>query len=232
MFHASVRRFVLGTDALLRGDGALRDRFASPTTMGSLRHLLITTLIFGMFYGAVMGAFGGFGSDRLLQVLYSAIKVPMLLLVSFCLSLPSFFVLNTLLGVRSDFPRVIGSVMSTQAGLTVVLASLAPFTAFWYVSDSRYDAALTFNAAMFGVATLAANWILRRAYRPLIRRNPRHRLLLIVWLVTYAFVTIQMAWVLRPFVGDPSSPVSFFRRDAWGNAYVELFRIVKRAMGI
>ena len=29
-----------------------------------------------------------------------------------------------------------------------------------------------------------------------------------------------MGWVLRPFIGDPSLPVAFFRQGAWGNAHV------------
>ena len=189
------------------------------------------TIVFDGFYGAVMGGFGGLRGDRPLQLISSAAKVPMLLLVGFGLSLPSFFVLNTIVGVRADFREVLRALIATQAGLTVVLASLAPFTAFWYACDADYNAALLFNAAMFGVATLAAQWILRRSYRPLIARNPRHRLLLRTWLAIYCFVTIQMAWLLRPFVGQPELPVTFFRHRAWGNAYVELARIAARAAG-
>ena len=40
-----------------------------------------------------------------------------------------------------------------------------------------------------------------------------------------------MAWVLRPFIGSPSSPVNFFRREAWGNAYVELLHDVIHTFG-
>jgi hypothetical protein len=35
-----------------------------------------------------------------------------------------------------------------------------------------------------------------------------------------------MAWVLRPFVGDPNQPTHFFREGAWGNAYVEVARMI------
>lgn len=222
-------RFLTRTDALLRGDVTGAGPGIAEPRAGVFARLLLTTILFGMLYGSVMGTFGGVGHGRALQVLYAAVKVPMLLLVGFLLSVPSFFVLNTVLGVRADFADVWRALLATQAGLTVVLASLAPFTAFWYVSDGDYDAALTFNAAMFGVATLAAQAMLRRAYRPLVARNPRHRWLLRMWLATYAFVTIQMAWVLRPFVGSPDAPVSFFRSEAWGNAYVELFHIALRA---
>ena len=51
-----------------------------------------------------------------------------------------------------------------------------------------------------------------------------------IWLLIYAFVGIQMAWVLRPFIGDPHSPTHFFREGAWGNAYVEIVHIIMRAL--
>jgi hypothetical protein len=107
-----------------------------------------------------------------------------------------------------------------QAGLTVVLAALAPYTLLWYASFADYGWAQLFNGLMFLIATVAAQAILRDGYRPLIARDGRHRWLLRAWLVLYAFVGIQMAWVLRPFVGAPGLPVQFFREQGWGNAYV------------
>jgi len=70
--------------------------------------------------------------------------------------------------------------------------------------------------------------LLKRYYRPLIARMRRHRILLRLWGIVYAFVGIQMGWILRPFVGDPSRPVAFFREDTWGNAYVILFQMVRK----
>ncbi len=161
-----------------------------------------------------------------MQVVYSAVKVPLLLLATFAISLPSFFVLNTLFGLRRDLGEAIRALVATQAGVAIVLASLAPLTALWYVSFGSYQAAILFNAAMFAVASLAAQGLLRGYYRPLIARNPKHRYLLWAWIVAYSFVGIQMGWMLRPFVGSPNTPVSFFREDTWGNAYVIVGRLV------
>lgn len=52
-----------------------------------------------------------------------------------------------------------------------------------------------------------------------------------VWLVLYLFVGIEMAWVLRPFVGAPGLPVQFFRHGAWGNAYTQLIELMLRLLG-
>jgi hypothetical protein len=108
----------------------------------------------------------------------------------------------------------------------VILAAFAPFTALWYLSSADYTAAVTFNGLMFLAASASAQILLRRFYGPLIRRNRRHRVLLAGWLVVYAFVAIQMAWVLRPFIGDPEQPPQFFRPDVFSeNAYEVVARL-------
>jgi hypothetical protein len=185
-------------------------------------------IVCGMAYGAVMGSYG----ERGLQAVYSAVKVPLLLAATVGLSLPSFFVLNSLRGLRSDFGAAVRAVVVSQAAVTVVLLSLAPVTAFWYVSSTDYRTAILFNALMFGVASIAAQLPLRRAYRPLIERDPRHRVMVRVWLVLYAFVGIQMGWVLRPFIGDPVQRVQFFRSGAWDNAYEVVARMAWEVLGL
>ena len=64
---------------------------------------------------------------------------------------------------------------------------------------------------MFAVASFSGQRLLWGYYRPLVRRNPQHRRMLWTWLAIYIFVGIQMAWVLRPFVGGPADLWEFFR---------------------
>jgi hypothetical protein len=210
-----MRDLLIHADLLLRG----RDAAEASVTPARLRHLLALMIAYGAAYGVAMGSFAGVGGGHWLQLIYSAAKVPLLLAATFLLSMPSFFVLNTVFGLRPDIVPVVRAVVSAQAGLTIVLASFAPFTLVWYASFADYDSAVLFNAAMFGAASLTGQWLLRRAYAPLIAANRRHRLLLWTWIVIYAFVGIQMGWILRPFVGDPRTPPQFFRAEMWGNAY-------------
>ena len=50
--------------------------------------------------------------------------------------------LNTLLGLRNDFAVAIRALAATQAGLVVVLASLAPLTALWYFAVADHPNAV------------------------------------------------------------------------------------------
>jgi len=206
-------------DPLLRG----RMDFAPETGVGRISELALFVATFGGLYGIAMGSFGGvLTGDRWLQMTYSSLKVPLLLLTAFSLCLPSFYVVNALLGLQRDFARAVGAIVASQACLAVVLASLSPLTLFCYVSTNDYNFAVLFNGAPFLVASLAAQYALARAYRPMIAANSRHRLAMIAWLVLYIFVAIQLAWILRPFVGSPNLPATFLRTDALTNAYIAL----------
>jgi hypothetical protein len=220
----SVAALLQMTCDILRGESAPQRMNQEPAR--SVATLTLAIAAFGMFYGGVMGTYGGVGGPRMWQVVYSALKVPFLLTTTFLLSLPSFFVVNTLLGLRVDFPRVVRALIATQAGLTIILSALAPYTAFWYVSGSGYQPAILFNGVIFAVASVCAQWMLRRSYQPLIESDPKHRWMLFAWLLIYVFVGIQMAWVLRPFIGSPDAPVEFFREGSWSNAYEAVIQMI------
>jgi hypothetical protein len=51
-----------------------------------------------------------------------------------------------------------------------------------------------------------------------------------VWLILYALVGAQMAWVLRPFIGAPGQPFSLFR-ERQSNIFVEVLRTLGELLG-
>src|SRR5258708_498331 len=48
----------------------------------------------GLTYGAIMGGYNGVSGDRAIMVLYGALKIPMLFLVTMLIAVPGFYVLN------------------------------------------------------------------------------------------------------------------------------------------
>ncbi len=224
--------FFSAVDRLLRAEGEFS---AAPELPGAerapVRTQLLVIALFGSVYGAVMGSYGGLAGDGWKQALVSAIKVPWLFTATFALCLPSFFVLNVLAGLARDFRRVLNALLAFQAIAALVLSALAPITFLFNVSTDLYDFMLLWNGVAFATASLAGHAAMRRIYRLLIAGRARHRLLHRVWLALYMFVGIEMAWVLRPFVGAPGMPVQFFRHGAWGNAYTQLIELLMRLLG-
>jgi hypothetical protein len=194
--------------------------------VGKAIRVVALALAAGAIYGATMGGF----ELRTMQMAISAVKVPMLLAVTFLISIPSFFIFNTLFGLRGEFGMTLSALLTSQATLMLTLASLAPLTALCYCSTTDYNLAILFNGGVFALATVAGQIALRRSYRLLIALHPRHRMMLRIWMATYCFVGIQMAWVLRPFVGNPLVEPHFFREGAWSNAYVFVGKLILNAL--
>ena len=174
----------------------------------------------GALYGLVMGALGG----RILGGVYSASKVPVLVLGATALCLPSFFVVNAVLGLRADFRAALRGILAAQGTVAVCLGGLAPVLLLFYVSRVSYPVALLLNGGLFAVASFAGQCTLRRHYAVLIERNGRHRIALTAWFALYVFVSIKLGWMLRPFIGDPSLPLEYLRAEQWmENPYANLF---------
>jgi hypothetical protein len=217
--EVKLRAPLLEVDALLRGEG----RHAVGGGRLPVARLLLVLVACGALYGAVMGSFGG----NALQALYSALKVPLLVLVASAVCLPNFYVVNLVLGLGPDFAAAFRGLLSAQATLAIALASLAPVTACLYLSTDSYALAKLFNFAIFAVATLAAQRTLARHYRPLLARDRRHAVALMAWPALYFFVAGQLAYVLRPFIGNPDLPTVLVRDHWWGNVYVDLLWAVR-----
>ena len=216
---ASIR----GIEDLLRGQGA----FDPALPRIPVRHLILLFTAFGFAYGTAMGSYAA----RPMQMFYSGLKVPLLLGVATVVCLLNFFVVNSLLGLRDDFGLALRAILTAQAAVAVSLAAFIPVTTFFYASlpaaRDSYPTAIAANGIIFLVASLGGQLALNRAYGALIVRNPRHRHARAAWLGLYVFVAIQLAWTLRPFIGDPDRPTGFLREGAWGNAYVELARLLQ-----
>lgn len=207
---------------LLRADGD----FALGAGPLPWPRLALTVLLGGSVYGAAMGSFAGAEAS-----LYAALKVPLLLAGALLVCLPNFYVVNAVLGLADDFGPACRGVLSAQASVAVVLASLAPVTAFVSLSSSEYHGAKLLNVGVFLLGSLAAQRTLARHYRPLLAANRRHRVALLIWPALYLFVTAQLACALRPFVGHPDFPTEFVRDDWMGNVYIDLYWAVRGVLG-
>ena len=211
---------IAAVDDLLRGEGmhaASHERLP----WGALGLLV---LVPALLYGCVMGSYG----DRALQAAYSACKMPLLIVGATLVCLPSFYVINVLLELRDDWNAACRGILAAQATMTVTLAALAPLTLLLYASSDHYELCLVGNGVAFAIGTAAGQVTMARHYRPLIARDGRHRRARAAWIVLYVFVAIQMAWVLRPFLGATGLATTFLREDAWTNAYVAVAAVVVR----
>ena len=187
-----------------------RDRFFEEVVDGvglshKLKYAAATIVVLAGFFGSVAGAYSG-----PLQALSAGIKLPFLCFATFAVCFPAFYVVQVLVGSRLRLLQVAVLVLAALALTSILLAAFVPITAFFLVTGANYYFQHLLNIALAGVAGLFGMYALHTGLTVVCeKRNvyPRKALTIMrAWAVLFAFVGIQLAWNLRPFLGDRNQP--------------------------
>jgi hypothetical protein len=171
-------------------------------------------------YGAAAGAYAGPA-----QAISAAIKLPLLFLGTLAICFPGFFVIQVLVGSRLRLPQVLALVLGALSLSAIVLAAVVPITAFFLLTGANYyfltllHVLIVLGAGLIGMAVLHEGLAFACEKRSV---YPKKAMTIMkVWAVLFAFVGIQMAWNLQPFVGDRGRPFQLFRHNE-GNFYTAI----------
>ena len=214
------------TQTLNRADSALRALLRPDAPAPSLQTLAVLVASSGAMQGAAMGSYALFNGGSAVFLVWAALKVPLFLGIAAGLCFPALRTLYFLLGMGEEFPFAVRALASGQAAFAAILAALSPLVLVFYASGVSYRAALWVNLALFALAGLAAQSVVRGRLGLLLKREARHRRLWALGFGIWAFVAIQLAWNLRPFIGAPWAPAQFLRADAFSNVYVGLWKLL------
>lgn len=148
-------------DRLLRGD--FHDN--AGTQSGRVSKLLTVLLISGAVYGACMGLYVVLraGRPQAFQLPSSVVKVPLLLLLTQFVTIPSLYVFATLSGARLSFRRLFELMAGAMAMTAAVLASLGPITVFFTLSTDSHEFMVVLNVFFFVIGGLIGVGALNRS---------------------------------------------------------------------
>jgi len=142
-------------DRILRGDATRLSALRRGTIDISVGGLALVIAGLGILYGLCMGSFAlfrGANTNGGLQLLASAVKVPVLFLLTLLITFPSLYVFNALVGSRLSLVSVLQLLVAALAVMLAVLASFGPIVAFFSLSTTSYSFMQLLNVAMFAVA--------------------------------------------------------------------------------
>ncbi len=197
-------------DEIGNGDGVSR----------KIQSMLISSVIFFAIYGAVMGF-----SNSLLQAISSAVKLPILFLITLVICLPTLYFFNLLFGSRLSLSQTLALILTAIAVTAVLTLSFAPIALFFWLTAPHYQFFKLLNVAILTLTGFSGLSFLWQGMRHVESGGGTRlrSLALWAWIVVYGFVGTQMAWTLRPFFGAPGLPFEIFR-DLGGNFYVNVLQ--------
>lgn len=237
-------------DTLLRGGFTGAEQLRAGRVELPVVDLATAAAPLGVLYGMFMGLYalmrGGEGAS--LQVLATALKVPLLFLLTLVVTAPSLYVFSALARSRLSWRHTLRLLLAAVTVNLALLASFGPVTAFFTFSTESYPFMILLNVAFFAASGLVGLVFLRKALEhvfepppdalpaaaaptsaPAPRRSapaPAARIFK-AWILIYAVVGAQMGWILRPFIGAPSEPFQWFR-ERQSNFFVAVWESLQR----
>jgi hypothetical protein len=218
---------------LLRGEpGFLREWMLEPNLRRELWCAGWIVVGAGL-YGAAIGCW-----RAPLQGLYTAIKFPLILLITALGNGLLNAMLAPLLGVGLTWRQSLRAVLLCFAMIAIILGSFSPLVLFliWNVpprtaelgSASTSFALLKVSQVLaIAFAGLVANIRLAQWLRELGGEARGARNVLFAWLAGNLLLGAQLTWIARPFFGSPHLEVQFLRPDAFdGNFFETVFYTV------
>ena len=189
---------------------------------------ILCTLLSGI-YGLTMGFYNGF-----FQAISSAIKLPILFLLTAVICIPSLYTFNVLLGQSFKFMQTAALMVMTLGTTTILLVSMAPIAFFFTLTTpENYQFLLLLHVLIFSLCGMYGVRYLYRgcAYLAFRMEQPLNNLLLRIWIVIYAVVGMQLGWRLRPFIGTKEMTFEILRSDVDGNFYIAVWNSFRNLLG-
>ncbi|MBM3333400.1 hypothetical protein FJY63_01950 [Candidatus Sumerlaeota bacterium] len=225
-----------GADYLIHHEEQLMESLRRDSDLRQISSvLLVITVVMAALYGAVMGATNLLQGSalspmpKMAMIVVTAVKAPVLLLLTLAIVVPPVYVSNAFVGARLSSRQMVALLMASMAITATVLASMATVAFFFALTSRSYHFIKLLHVLVFFYAGSVGLGYMVRSLRVIAVRAeapdkcaaaPRctPRWLFFGWVILYMFVGTQLAWVLRPFVGRPTEKFQIFRQRS-GNFY-------------
>jgi hypothetical protein len=183
---------------------------------------MLFILLFSFLYGVVMGSYNGF-----LQSIASGIKVPCLIFISLLICFPALYVIQYMIGSTMSIFQMSNIILSGFIVFSTIALSFAPIVIFFMITSGNYAFLKLLHVTIFtfsGIFTIKT--IINGLTFSCEKKNIYPKLGLTIfkiWIVILAFVSSQLAWNLRPFVGSREMQFELFRARE-SNFYVAVIQ--------
>lgn len=193
----------------------------------SRNHILKQVFViffFSLVYGVVMGSYNGW-----LQSLVTGLKIPGLIFLSILICFPALYVIQYMIGSKMTLDQMANILLSGFVVFTTIALSFSPIVVFFMITGDNYAFLKLLHVAIFTFSGIfAVRTIINGLSFSCEKKNiyPKQGMTIFkIWIFIFAFVSSQLAWNLRPFIGSRELPFELFRKRE-SNFYVAIIQSV------
>jgi hypothetical protein len=141
---------LLVIERILRDRRGIWQQVVEDRGLGRLTgQMLISSMIALAVYGAVLGSF-----HSVLMALTSAVKLPLLFLVTLAICLPTLYLFNLVFGARLSIRQSLALVMVALTVTAMLALAFAPISLFFLITAPDYGFFKLLNVAILAVSAL------------------------------------------------------------------------------
>jgi hypothetical protein len=189
---------------------------------------ILIILLFTFLYGIIMGSYNG-----ILQSMVTGIKVPSLIFLSLLICFPALYVIQYMIGSSMTVYQMVNIILSGFIVFSTIALSFAPIVIFFMITSSNYAFLKLLHVAIFTFSGIfAVKTIINGLKYSCEKKNIYPKLGMTIfksWIIIFAFVSSQLAWNLRPFVGSNELPFELFRKRE-NNFYLAVIQSVANVL--
>jgi hypothetical protein len=182
--------------------------------------------LFAFLYGAVMGSYHSFT-----QSVVAGTKVVLLFLSTVILCFPSFFIIQQVLGSKMSIRQMAMIVLSGVMLASTIALSFAPIVIVFQLTGGNYHFLQLLHVAIFIFAGVFGMKLMVDALKYACDQKNIYPQIGVtvfrIWVIILAFVGIQLAWNLRPFLCEKNEEFKWFRKYE-GNFYTAIIYSVEQ----
>ena len=217
-------------DSLLRRGVDLADELQKEgQARRFVREAMPWLFVMGAAYGFCMGAY------NILQVenvewrysLISAVKVPILLMLTSVLCFPPLYVFGIAGGAKIRPGLLWACLTASLLVMCVLQVALMPVVLFFLSTIGKYSMVKFIHLIVWTISGFVALRFFARLVGKLDESLSKNGRLLFIWMLIFGLVGAQMGYMLRPFIGDPEEPWRIFRNFG-GNILLDVFKMLKK----
>jgi hypothetical protein len=175
---------------------------------------LVAIAVGAVLFGAAVGSWRGST-----QIVFAALKLPVVALGTMALCVPAFYAISAVHGRPWSLRAAVSLMLASGARFSLVLLAATPVV--WLVINlgASYDAVKLVASLAYALGGLAALGLLLRG----LGDGPGRLATVVTFVGVFLVVGGQMAWILRPYLGTPDrAEVTLFTRDREGGLAYQL----------
>jgi hypothetical protein len=187
---------------------------------------LIIICVFTFLYGIVMGSY-----HSLLQSLVAGFKVTILFFSAILICFPSFYVIQQVLGSKMTLRQMVFIILSGFVLTSAIAISFAPIVVLFQLTGGNYHFLQLLHVAIFIFSGIFGMKLMVDALKFACEKKDIYPHIVVnvfrIWIIILAFVGVQIAWNLRPFLCNKTEEFKLFRKYE-GNFYTAIIYSVRQ----